>query len=177
MQDKSRGLNRTRLLIAGFALLLVAMPASAALNAYMTVTGEAQGGILGDPTDAGHAGEIEIHEMHHLFRAEGAATAHEALILTTRMNLATPKLLTALDTNELLTVTINYWRPDPATGSEVMYYQMVLTGARLVASEPIMADNKNPDFAGYEIRTRLRLTYGSIKHVYVPSGDEATLTP
>lgn len=162
--------------MAGFTLMLVAVPASAALNAYMIVEGETQGAIEGDVTQAGREGQIEINEMHHLFRTEGASTVHEALILTTKMGLATPPLLTALDTKELLTVTINYWRPSIA-GTEELYYQMVLTGARLVASEAIMPDNKNPDLLMFEIRTRLRLSYSTIKHIYIPTGAAAMLTP
>jgi type VI secretion system Hcp family effector len=165
-----------RLLGTATVLLLFALPVPAALNAYMTVEGDVQGPIRGEVTLAGREDQIEIHEMHQLYRVEGGRTVHEALILTTRMGIATPKLLTALDTNENLTVTIFYWRPTQS-GQEENYYKMELEGARLVASEPIMPDNKNPDLMQYEVRTRLRLTYGAITHTHIVGGTSATLSP
>lgn len=146
----------------------------AAEDAYMSVEGAVQGVIAGDVTQAGREDTFAINEVHHLIHHNASATQHEPLIVMTDLSKGAPLLLQALDTQESLTVAIDFWRV-ARSGQMVMFYRMELTGARLVAAEPMMFDNQTVDGRSLPERIRLRFDYDQITHIYQPD-QTVTLT-
>ena len=120
-------------------LLAICVPlsATAALPAYMEVTGETQGIIEGSVTLTGREGQMEIIEFGHsisqaLDSATGVPTGdkqHRAIRVTKPVDKASPLLMTALTTKEKLTnVTIRFWRPNDV-GQEIQFYTVALLNA------------------------------------------------
>ena len=99
--------GRLFLLCGAVSALLTAMPAMAAVDTFMTVTGSKQGAIKGEA----------MSERIHLVRVErDAATGmasgkrmHSPITVTKEIDAASPKFFTALNSHETLSeVTITF---------------------------------------------------------------------
>src|SRR5574341_454269 len=121
------------------ALGLLAGSIQAALPAYMTVTGQIQGNIVGSVTQKGREGMMQIVSTSHEIvsprdPASGLPTGkrqHKPFTITKTIDKATPLLFKALTTNETLSeVVIRYWMPSQ-TGTEVQFFTVKLTNATI----------------------------------------------
>ncbi len=173
--------NRSKLapFVCASALLalLAAGPAQAALDGYVTIVGATQGTFVGSVDVDPFVGKTAVHEFHHLIeRPAGAgATEHQTAILTVELaDRAVPQILTALDTGELLTVTLLLQRPT-GTGAEETYMTITLTNAKAVSVEPLSPDNLDPDLLARPATVRVRFAYGSIAYANA-AGPSATLS-
>lgn len=102
--------------------------------------GARQGPITGDGTQKGREGSYAItsvtHGVTNLYDGgSGQATGrrqHKPFTFVSRLSQATPKLIQALTTNEVLTTcTFKFWRVD-SNGVERNYYRVRLTNALVV---------------------------------------------
>jgi len=109
--------------------LLPAVPAKAAVDAFMTVTGVKQGPIKGD-------GMSENIRLVSVVRdtATGMSTGrrmHSTITITKEIDAASPKFQTALVNNETLkTVTITF---QGGSGGEKTAQRIVLTNATILS--------------------------------------------
>src|SRR5579883_1661849 len=89
---------------------VMALPALAAIDAYMKITGQKQGEIRGSVTQKGREGQVEVTAVQHDIEGpneQHAAQAsgkrqHKPIALTIRVDAASPKLQKALEDNEEL---------------------------------------------------------------------------
>ena len=121
------------------SVTLVPISATAALNAFMTATGETQGAITGGATQTGREGSMEVLEFSHsvsqsIDSASGLPTGkrqHRPIRIVKDVDKASPILMTVLTSNENLTeVRINFWRPN-LSGQEIQFYTVELVNAKI----------------------------------------------
>ena len=174
-----RGRFRSQLAAVGTALAVAASitHSGAALNTYLTLTGEVQGAIRGSVTSAGRVDTIEISEVHHLIHRPvsggvvGAQT-HEPFIFTKRIDRSTVNLYRALNTGERLSAIFRYYVPD-SVGAEIQNYTIELRGALIVAIEPIKADVLDAQTSARPDTERVRMVYQEITVRYQVEDNEA----
>ena len=143
--------------------------------AYLTVHGQKQGDIKGGATEKGREGSIPLisvaYEVDAPFdSATGQASGkrvHKPITIVKVIDQASPRLLQALVTNEVLTsVKIEFWRPVPEAAAP--YFIIMLTNAALagIALAPSSEDASNE----YE---RVEFTYQKITWTYLETGESA----
>ena len=144
--------------------------------AYLTIVGARQGPIKGDVTAAGRVGTIAAtalsSEINVPFdQASGAVTGrrqHHPMTITKLVDQATPKLYSALTTNETLTdVTIAFWRSASAGTADKQYFTIKLTNAHIVGIRLMGPEAGEP---AVEEITELQLTYQKITWTWVDGG-------
>lgn len=148
----------------------------AASDAYMTINADVVGNINGEVDVAGFEDTIEVFEMHHLFTRTSDTTEHKPLIVTVPMDKSTPLLMHVLDQElNIIDMNIKFIRPDSNTGQPDHFYTYTITGAKLVAAEPVMYDNNLPENFNLRTAVRLRFTYQEITHTFENEGITHTL--
>ncbi|UCE14079.1 MAG: type VI secretion system tube protein Hcp [Candidatus Heimdallarchaeota archaeon] len=108
----------------------------------MWITGANQGDFNGGSMRAGREGTIDVLGFSHsvvmpIDAATGYPTGkrvHSPLTIVKEIDQATPLLFQALVTNEnLVDVTIRWYRIDPASGGEEQYYTIELQNAAVAS--------------------------------------------
>jgi type VI secretion system secreted protein Hcp len=121
--------GRLFVLCGALCALLNAMPAMAAVNAYMTVKGAKQGSIKGDAM----SNSIKLISVVR-DQATGMSTGrrmHSTITIVREVDAASPKFATALSTNETLSeVMITF---EGATGGAKTAQKIVLTNATILS--------------------------------------------
>ena len=169
-------MKRRHIVLFVAALCCFGLPASADLLSYMTVFGANQGAIQGDSTFAGREGQIPVMEYHHLVeRPEGQPIQYETVIVTFEFDdRSLPNLINAMATNESLTVTVDFYRPDNV-GVEEKYVTVTLTNAKVTSIEPLSPRSDDSALIGFAASVRVRFSYQAITHQHIPSGGTASL--
>lgn len=123
--------GRWFVLCGAISALLAATPAMAAVNAYMILTGARQGPIRSVGTvDKIPLISVARNPQMGSDLPTGRRT-HSTLTVTRKLDAASPKLATALNSNETLkTVTIVF---EGASGNEKTAQKIVLTNANIVS--------------------------------------------
>ena len=124
-------LGRLFVLSTVVAVLLPALPAHAAFDAYMTIKGAKQGQIKGE----GMSDQIHIVSVSRDTPRETALPTgrrvHATITIVREIDKASPKLFQALSTNEVLSeVVINF---NGATGGAKTAQKIVLTNAVILS--------------------------------------------
>ncbi len=176
-------------LILTTGLLLAASPATAALNAYMTVKGQKSGQIKGSVTQKGREDSIMVIAYEHQLTApvdvkSGQATGkrqHGVFKFTKELDRSSPQLINAWVTGEVLQeVVIRFYSPQVkaglGAGGEYNQYTVKLTNARIVGIRSYMLNNKNPELTRYESAEELTLVYDTIEWTWNDGGITATDT-
>ncbi len=148
--------------------------------AYLTVHGQKQGDIKGGATERGREGSIAVISVAYEVDAPydqttGAASGkrqHKPVVITKTIDPATPKLLQALVSNEVLTsVKIEFWRPAPEVVAP--YFVMVLTNALVTNVTLSSSNDKHQEETGtYELE-EFSLTFQKITYTNTETGDLA----
>jgi type VI secretion system secreted protein Hcp len=143
--------------------------------AYLTVTGAKQGAIQGDVTLKGREGTIAVtavsSQIDSMFDpTSGAASGkrqHQPISITKRIDQASPKLYTAMVTNETLTdVTLAFWSPLPdGTGMQTPYFTIKLTNATIVG-----ITLNSQDAQDTAAQTQVRFVYQRISWTWTDGG-------
>ena len=162
-----------------------------ALNAYLTLAGQAQGPIQGSVTQKGREGKIMVIAVEHELltpheAASGMATGkrmHKPFVVTKELDKASPLLRTAWATNEVFsTWELQFWTSSrvgtagSASGVEKQHYTVKLSGARLASIHFHMLNNKNPDLMRYAEYEELAFVYQKIEWTWVATGAAASDT-
>ena len=138
--------------------LLAAVPAMAAVDAYMTVKGAKQGPIKGD-APAGNIQVISVVRDTPTGMSSGQRM-HSTITITKKVDVASPKLATALNSHETLSeVTITFLR---GAGDAKTAQKIVLTNATIVSVRYSGSDEL------------ITLDYQSIEVTYAKGGKTAT---
>lgn len=156
--------------------VVVASPAVADLDAYMTVTGATQGTFVGSADVAPHEGRTVVHEFHHLIERSAGAVVHQTFIVTVELtDKALPELMRALETDETLQVTIRALEPS-GTGAEFEYAQITLVDAKVASIEPLSPNNLDPNLQQFPATARIRFSYLQINFTDNEDSDTASLS-
>ena len=153
---------------------------------YLTLKGQKQGSINGGVTQKGREGTIAVQYLQSkIVSPRDAATGlptgkrqHEPLVFRKAVDKSTPKLLSAMVSNENLTnATFKLYRVG-TTGIEQEYFNIVLTNASLASTNlyhPDTMDSSAPaatsngSGGGAELE-EYTLTYQKIVWTYVDGG-------
>jgi type VI secretion system secreted protein Hcp len=144
-------------------------------NAYLVMRVQKQGDIKGGATEKGREGSIPLISVAYdvetpLDPASGLPTGkrvHKPIAVVKVIDQATPKLLQALVTDEVLTsVKVEFWRPVPEVVSP--YFIIALTNALTVG----ITLNPSGDDASREYE-QVQFTYQKITWTYPETGDSA----
>jgi type VI secretion system secreted protein Hcp len=128
-----RTFHATRLIVlcGVISALLPAVPAMAAIDSFMTVTGARQGPFKGDAAS-------ENIQLISVVRDTPMATAmptgrrvHSTITITKKIDMASPRFATALSTNESLSQVVITFRG--ATGGAKTAQKIVLTNATILS--------------------------------------------
>jgi type VI secretion system secreted protein Hcp len=155
-----------------------------ALNAYLSLSGQKQGQIKGSVTQKGREGKIMVIAAEHQVlsprdAASGLAMGkrqHKPFVITKEIDLSSPRLYTALVSNETITDwELQFWAPKGigasagAAGVEIMRYSVRLTQAAICDIRFHMLNNKNPELARYAEHEEVAFTYQKIEWTWVPT--------
>lgn len=146
-----------------------------ALNAYLTVKGQKQGGIRGSVTQKGREGSIQVHSFSNEVLsprdpASGLPTGkrmHKPLIILKEVDKSSPLLWNVLVQNENLTEwTLDFWEVSAAT-PEKRIYSIRLTNASIASMRESMLDNEDAANARYTLLEEISFTYQRIEWVWI----------
>ena len=142
---------------------------------YLAARGQKQGDIKGGATEKGREGSIPLisvaYDVERSFDpGSGQPTGkrvHKPISVVKVIDRATPTLLQALVSNEILTsVKIEFWWPFPEAVSP--YFIISLTNALVVG----ITLNPSGDDASHEYE-QVQFTYQKIAWTYPQTGDSA----
>ena len=158
-----------------------------ALVAYMNVKGQKQGKILGSVTQKGREGSIEVIADHHSIVSPrdpqsglpSGKRTHQPFTVRKVTDMATPRLYTAICTNENLPeVTIDYWRPQfkagAGVGAEVQYFTVKLTNANIASIAATMPNVEDPAQQKLDMYEEVSFTYQKIEWTWNDGGVSAS---
>ncbi len=125
---------------------------------YLTLKGQKQGNIKGGVTQKGREGSIAVQYLQSKIvsprdAASGLPTGkrqHTPLVFRKSVDISTPKLLSALTSNENLPEAhFKFWRPSSTgTGAEQQYFTIDLLNANLASSDLYHPDSQDTTAPG-----------------------------
>jgi type VI secretion system secreted protein Hcp len=149
---------------------------------YMAVNGSKQGAIKGGTTTPGWEEWIACLGLRYAVNspvgASGQATGrrqHSAVIVTKRWDRSSPQLFSALTTDEVLpSVEMHFLRAGPG-GTQVVFYAIKLTNARVVSIEQRLDPPGLPgDQAVGDAREDVGFVFEKIQVIFWDGGISAT---
>jgi len=163
---------------------VVGLPACAfsALTAHMTIFGENQGEIPGSCQMYGREGTIEVYAYQFSISAGSddicrptGELNHRPLTIVKDVDRASTALMNALKTNEVLQVTIDFYRVD-STGAEEKYYTINLRDARISGFQQEQFNNRDPDLRVFLPLEKIAFVYADIFESWLPNKSDARLS-
>lgn len=162
-----------------------------ALNAYLTLKGQKQGAINGGVTQKGRENSILVHSFDNEIvsprdAATGQATGkrqHDPIVILKEVDQSSPKLWTALVTNEVLTSwELDFWAPGAGggpgsgagAGAETLIYKITLTNATIASIHEFMESNEVPASASLPLQEEVTFTYQKITWTWTNGGITAS---
>ncbi len=139
-------------------------------------------GVDGHPGSSekeGREGTSDVFEFRHTLTqpfdpATGLATGrrqHSPLAITKFVDKASPGLHKALASGETIdTVVVDFYRIDPAKRTEVKYYTITLTDARVVSVHTFMPTSFVPENESWRHMEQVSFVYGKITWNWLPDG-------
>lgn len=158
-----------QILFFAAAVLLFSCKLSAVTPGNVWYSGSIQGEITGSSEKEGREGSSDMYEFSHALTAEPAPNEsclakgnreHFPVTIVKIIDRASPLLLKAWDTHERLTVTLRFYRIDPATRQEVNYYTITLRDAYISGIRRDVPLTFVPSNESYRHMERLSFTYG-----------------
>ena len=149
---------------------------------HMTIEGPTQGAFEGPVKMKGREGTVLIQALNHEIvmprsPQTGLSTGkrmHGPLVVTKEVDKISPQLYLALTTGEHMTVTLNWYRPNPEGGAaEELYFTTTLTNAVLVSIKEYIPNVLDPLSSSFTHMEDVGFTYEKIVWTYVPDGVEA----
>jgi type VI secretion system secreted protein Hcp len=144
----------------------------------LTLSGARQGNIAGDNTQTSlsRANTIEVlsftQSLRSAFdRASGRATGrrfYEPIAFTKQIDKSTPLLRSALITNEAVSGTFRWFRPDPSgNGTTQHFLTITFSGARLTTAKLVLPDTLTPDTANLPPMEVVEMVFDTIEWTYL----------
>lgn len=150
---------------------------------HMTIEGKKQGAIDGPCTMKGREKTFLVNALNHeVFMPRSPQTGlstgkrvHNPLSIVKEIDQASPKLYMALTNGEHLTVTIKWYRTNPAGGAaEQHYFTTLLENAILVSVRPWVPNTLDPNSRNYTHHEEISITYERISWTFEPGGVSST---
>jgi type VI secretion system secreted protein Hcp len=153
-----------------------------ALNAYLKLKGQKQGDINGSVTQKAHEGAIAVVAVDHSIvisrdPATGGAIGrrmHKPFVITKEVDQSSPRLYTALVTNETLVT----WRLDLARpsriGSEGLFYTILLTDATIASIHFAVPEQSDPEVVKIDDYEEIAFVYRKIEWTFSPGNVTAS---
>jgi len=165
-------------LLALAAVLFSAVPAHAAMNAYLVLKSAKAGDVKSEYTMKGHEGQLLVQAFTHDVSV-GAGAHGKTFTITKDLDKASPVLRGLLGTDDTFSVfELRLWRPLVASatgvGTEEQFFTIALHGAKISSIVTRMQDIKNPELVKYPIREEVTFTYTSIDYTFVKGGVAGT---
>jgi len=149
----------------------------------MTIDGQNQGTITSACCQMeGREDTVILYQLNHMIeqprdKHTGRATGkrvHNPFVLLKEIDKATPLLMQALVTNELLTVKFEFYRPNPeGDGTEEQFYMIELEGANLISFAGELPNTLGKETSAYPPLESLQLAYRKIIVTYQTDGVSA----
>lgn len=157
------------------ASMLAQTSAEAANLAYLYLTGSKSGEIKGGVTQRGRENSIGVIAVEHEVKVDGSGRRHSVFTLTKEVDRSSPTLYSLLANNENLpNAEIRFWTPQisaaTGTGTELQYYTIVLSNARITDIKFRMANIRNPDLQKYREYEEVSFTYETITWLWTDGG-------
>lgn len=137
------------------------------MNAFLTL-----GNIKGSSRQRGREGKIVVAGVQAKVaaeldwtngRPEKGKTKHVPLVITKRIDVASPALHVALKNgNKFNGVTIEFWRMPPTGGPEENYFTIVMDGVQVAGMKTVMVDNTRPENLPMPEQEELSLSFEKI---------------
>ena len=148
-----------------------------ASSAFLTLVGKRQGAITGGVTIKGREGSILVHsfenEIFSALSTKGLPTGkreHEPIVIVKEIDQSSPKLWTALVTNEVLTTwVLRFWAAG-AKGAEQEIYTITLTNANIASMREYMVDNLTAADSALPMLEEVTFTYQKIQWTWMDGG-------
>jgi type VI secretion system secreted protein Hcp len=150
---------------------------------HMTIDGQNQGTITSACCQMeGREDTVILYQLNHMIeqprdKHTGRATGkrvHNPFVLLKEIDKATPLLMQALVTNELLTVKFEFYRPNPeGDGTEEQFYMIELEGANLISFAGELPNTLGKESSAYPPLESLELAYRKIIVTYQTDGVSA----
>lgn len=137
----------------------------------MTATGKNQGLIRGEVTQRGREFQhVLLAYSHEIVSPRDPVSGlpagkrqHQPFRVVKLINQGSPRLMTAMTSNELLsTVVVDVWSPS-VTGAEIKILSYTLTNARIVSLRPWMPNRSDPSATNYPPAEEIAFVYESIR--------------
>ncbi len=153
------------------------------------IVGEIQGAIAGSSEKQGREGSSDVFEVDHKIVSPVSPStglpsgmpAHTPFRIVKTIDEATPKLYQALATGERLRqVDIKWYRIDPLTRGEVLYFTTRLIDAYIVEIREYMPMSFVPENESYRHMEEVLFSYGKIRWTFDTQGifvEYESLTP
>lgn len=170
------------LLFLGLVMLAGAQPASAALNAYLSLRGESSGQVKGSVVQKGREGTIMVIAYSHAVTAPVDAASglpsgkirHSPLVITKEVDKSSPILHAMLQNLEKMKeFKLMFYQPS-ATGQEVQNFTITLTNARIISIKSEMMNNKYPENMQHKEREEISFVYDKITWTWNDGGITST---
>mgnify|MGYP001492293360 CR=1 FL=1 len=151
-----------------------------ALNFHVWVTGQNIGEVQGDSTvsSMGREGSIEAFKFEHMVKihreASGAATgerSHDAIKITKAIDRSSPILQQALSENDVLEVTIKFYRPNPlGDGTTEHFYTIELKQGHISSIKTILHNTLDESTSNVPLMEEVSFVFGQITWTYESAG-------
>lgn len=149
----------------------------------LDLTGQVQGAIHGDnsQTTMNRANTIEVLSMTHALRSAfdrgtGMATGrryYEPITFTKRIDRSSPLLRKALTTNEIVSGSFKWFRPNPdGSGSTEQFFTIAFTNGRVVSAEARLPNTLDTDSANLPPIEEIKLVFNTISWKFENGGIE-----
>ncbi|MEO8765346.1 MAG: type VI secretion system tube protein TssD [Ginsengibacter sp.] len=146
-----------------------------ALNSYLKITGEKQGGIKGSVTQKGQQGKIMVIAFTHEILsprdpATGQATGkrvHKPFTITKEIDMSSPLLYAALVNNENLTTWELKCFGSSPKGGEVNNYTVQLSNAKIADIKSMLLNSKLAENMKFPIMEEISFIYEKIEWTWV----------
>ena len=151
-----------------------------ALRVHMTVEGNTQGKVTEACSQrTGREDTVELVALDQGIRIpmndeSGQVTGHcrfEPLVVNKEIDRSSPMIQKALVTNELLTVTLQFYRfASDGKGKEELYYTILLEKATVVRYNGVLHSTLDKETAKYPALETIGFAFRDITVTYEPNG-------
>jgi len=178
-------LKKTVASLVVLGIFTLSAQADAAMMAYLYIKGQKSGEVKGSVTQKGREGSIAVIAFEQATKIPMAGGVQSGkplvgqIVLTKEVDKSSPILRQMLDNNENISMaSIKFWTPQmraaTGVGSEVQYYTINLTNARITSMKTNMLNIRNPLEVKYDIDEVLNISYEKADWIWMDGGVTAS---
>lgn len=172
---------RTKGLFVFAVLSVLAGLSFGAETVHLTLNGQSQGWIQGEPvqTSLGRANTIACAAYSHMVMGEpdprngitSEVRNHFPLTILKILDKATPRLFKAWQTHERLQAEFRFYRPNPSgDGTTQQFFTVILHNAYIAGIRREVPNTLDAQTSNLPPVERISFTYEGIEEIWVPTG-------